>query len=127
MYRRVKLRDPRWQKRRLEIYNRDNFACTKCGDTKTTLAVHHLYYVGNPWDAPDNALKTVCEDCHFIIEDIKNFNIPIKKFTYETGHVQVFAPYGDYITIYEREVGGVISGKVIFPKSRLKDLNDLIL
>lgn len=61
-----KLKDPRWQKRRLEIFNRDKFACRKCGDEKTTLAVHHLYYERGkePWDYPADALVTLCEPCH---------------------------------------------------------------
>lgn len=60
------LRDPRWQKRRLEIFHRDNFTCADCDDSKKTLHVHHLYYVKDraPWDYPDWALETLCEDCH---------------------------------------------------------------
>jgi hypothetical protein len=68
-----KLKSPKWQKRRLEIMNRDNFTCKKCGDTETQLHVHHLEYVnGNdPWDYEDNQLVTLCEDCHTIVEQIK--------------------------------------------------------
>lgn len=60
------LKDPRWQKRRLEILSRDEWACQWCGDTSSTLHVHHLYYTrgAEPWDYPDTALLTVCEDCH---------------------------------------------------------------
>jgi hypothetical protein len=68
----VKLKDPRWQKKRLEIFNRDNFTCRICGDTETTLAVHHLKYQGEPWDAPNEKLITVCEDCHIEIEELKS-------------------------------------------------------
>lgn len=59
-----KLKDPRWQKKRLEILNRDEFACRFCYDTKSTLHVHHLQYSGEPWEAKSEHLITLCEDCH---------------------------------------------------------------
>lgn len=60
-----KLKDPRWQRKRLEILGRDNFTCFDCGDSKSTLHVHHEMYFGkNPWETPDECLTTVCEDCH---------------------------------------------------------------
>mgnify|MGYP000949982809 CR=1 len=61
-----KLKDPRWQKRRLEIMNRDDFTCRKCGDKTKTLNVHHLSYIKgrDPWDYRDDILVTLCEDCH---------------------------------------------------------------
>lgn len=59
-----KLKDPRWQKKRLEIMQRDEFACKNCGDTETTLYVHHQIYKSNPWDSPDEDLVTLCESCH---------------------------------------------------------------
>lgn len=71
-----KLRDPRWQKKRLEILQRDNFTCTLCGDTSTPLNIHHLKYEGNPWEVSSEFLKTVCEDCHRLIEDRKRGNLP---------------------------------------------------
>lgn len=61
-----KLKDPRWEKKRLQILNRDKFTCIHCGDTENTLHVHHKSYHDNPWDAPDHELKTLCEDCHSI-------------------------------------------------------------
>lgn len=63
-----KLKDPRWQKKRLEVFNRDGFACCKCNDTETTLHVHHLKYTGyDPWDAPIDDLEALCEDCHNVV------------------------------------------------------------
>jgi hypothetical protein len=59
-----KLKDPRWQRRRLEVFNRDNFTCLCCGAMDKTLCVHHLFYCGNPWDAPIEHLETLCEPCH---------------------------------------------------------------
>lgn len=59
-----KLLDPRWQRRRLEILQRDNWQCQICHNEEATLNVHHRWYVGEPWEAPDAALVTLCEDCH---------------------------------------------------------------
>ena len=62
----AKLRDPRWQRRRLEILQRDEFECRLCCDDASTLHVHHLRYEkgADPWDAPDSSLLTACESCH---------------------------------------------------------------
>ncbi len=59
-----KLKDPRWQKKRLEIMQRDGFKCTCCGDSTSTLNVNHLRYSGDPWEAEDKYLETLCECCH---------------------------------------------------------------
>jgi hypothetical protein len=61
-----KLRDPRWQKKRLKIFKRDQFICQSCYDSESTLVVHHLIYDKNkdPWDYKDEYLITLCEDCH---------------------------------------------------------------
>lgn len=67
-----KLKHPKWQKKRLEILERDSFTCSYCGDTETTLHVHHLEYKGkNPWDTPSDSLVCACEDCHEFLEGIK--------------------------------------------------------
>jgi hypothetical protein len=59
-----KLKDPRWQKKRLEIMQRDNFTCQICGDKESTLHVHHYDYMGDPWEIENRCLKTLCENCH---------------------------------------------------------------
>lgn len=61
-----KLKDPRWQKKRLEILDRDKFTCRSCHDTTKTLHVHHLDYEKglDPWDYPNRYLITLCEQCH---------------------------------------------------------------
>lgn len=66
-----KLKDPRWQKKRLEVMERDQFMCRKCRARDKTLNVHHLAYKKgkNPWEYEDDLLLTVCEDCHAQIED----------------------------------------------------------
>lgn len=76
-----KLKDPKWQKKRLEIFNRDSFTCTLCGDKESTLAVHHKEYAksGNPWDVDNSKLITVCEQCHQEIETALQYKIDIIK------------------------------------------------
>lgn len=61
-----KLKDPRWQRKRLEILERDNWACQVCGNTEKTLHVHHTHYIKqiDPWDHPEHLLITLCEKCH---------------------------------------------------------------
>lgn len=58
------LQDPRWQRKRLEIMNRDNFTCQACNDTTEILNVHHLRYFGKPWEVDDKYLITLCKKCH---------------------------------------------------------------
>lgn len=60
------LRHPKWQKKRLEILDRDNFVCQICGDTETTIHVHHRYYKNGkkPWEYDNRALVALCENCH---------------------------------------------------------------
>lgn len=59
-----KLKDPRWQKRRLHILEQRGWKCERCRDDKTTLHVHHKKYRGEPWDALDHDLEVLCEPCH---------------------------------------------------------------
>lgn len=61
-----KLKDPRWQKKRLEILERDEWNCQICHDSESTLVVHHRRYLPGvePWDYTDALLVTLCEDCH---------------------------------------------------------------
>lgn len=60
-----KLRDPRWQKMRLKVLNRDKWTCQCCKSKEKTLNVHHTLYCGtNPWETPMENLRTLCEECH---------------------------------------------------------------
>jgi len=60
------LKDPRWQKRRLQVMERDEWACQVCGDSESTLNVHHKHYFKGraPWEYEDSELITLCESCH---------------------------------------------------------------
>lgn len=65
-----KLRDPRWQKKRLDIFNRDGWVCQSCDrnclDLRLTAHIHHILYLPDcePWEYDDKYLATYCEFCH---------------------------------------------------------------
>lgn len=66
------LRDPRWQKRRLEILERDGWSCRYCDAKDKPLHVHHKRYERGkaPWEHSDLYLETLCEDCHAAQSDL---------------------------------------------------------
>jgi hypothetical protein len=68
-----KLRDPRWQKKRLEVFERDEWTCQDCTAINQPLHIHHKYYEygKDPWDYPLDALVTLCDSCH---KTISTFN-----------------------------------------------------
>lgn len=93
-----KLLDPRWQKKRLQILERDMWSCRLCGDSISTLHVHHKKYKGDPWDVNNDDLITYCKYCHSIIEFYKGRNIdPVKILRSYNGSIcQFHITYWDY-------------------------------
>lgn len=74
--------DPRWQKLRLEILDRDKFTCQRCLSTDKTLHVHHQYYLNDgrlPWEYHSSLLITLCADCHKDEELMKGYDDYIVK------------------------------------------------
>ena len=61
-----KLAHPDWQKKRLEVMQRDKFRCQHCISNEKELHVHHLYYLPNtePHNYPLDAFMTLCYECH---------------------------------------------------------------
>lgn len=61
-----KLKDPRWQRKRLEILERDKWRCQSCYDSKSTLHIHHKHYEKgkDPWEYSKEDLITLCGFCH---------------------------------------------------------------
>jgi len=112
-----KLKDPRWQKKRLEILQRDMWTCQYCYDNESMLVVHHTLYIADtePWDYPDSYLITLCEECHtkereerpeeekrlleifrllFSVDDIKGLASCLEEFTLLHAHDVVASVYG---------------------------------
>jgi hypothetical protein len=62
------LRDPRWQKKRLEVLEAAEWRCqdSQCNRDDLTLEVHHLYYIRGqkPWEYPPDAFLALCSGCH---------------------------------------------------------------
>lgn len=63
---RDKLKDPRWQRVRLNVWDRAGDCCESCGNSRKQLDVHHFYYERglDPWDYPLESLALLCQDCH---------------------------------------------------------------
>lgn len=57
---------PNWQKKRLEILQRDGFRCQHCEDLDSPLHVHHTYYEYGKeiWEYDNDSMITLCESCH---------------------------------------------------------------
>ena len=59
------LRDPRWQRKRLEVLSAAAWRCGRCQNSRRTLHVHHRKY--RPvavWEYESAELEVLCEPCH---------------------------------------------------------------
>lgn len=75
-----KLKDPRWQKRRLELLEAAKWQCEDCRSKTNTLHVHHGCYIRatDPWDYPDDVMHVLCESCHDMTQGwLENLHVQI--------------------------------------------------
>jgi 5-methylcytosine-specific restriction endonuclease McrA len=103
-----KLKDPRWQSRRFEIFNRDDFECRRCYSANDILNVHHLrYFTGlEPGEYSDKDLTTLCQPCH---EAVYRLDLPEEEInnpwiTYERMKKKIpvdLSPYGYEGVVFE--------------------------
>jgi len=126
-----KLQDPRWQKKRLKILERDNWTCQKCRDKEASLHVHHLKYHKEPWEASDDDLITLCKHCHFIIENSKDHyeNISITHIRFDDGskdlYVHLKCGFPEYLILYS--YSKISNGYVtVIPNEDLNKLKEII-
>lgn len=102
-----KLRDPRWQKMRLQIMERDDFSCCGCGSRFKTLNVHHTHYLKRkmPWEYPADSLVTLCEDCHAEIESL----LPnLLKMIRTPAHALMLWRVAQTATVDEKNMGMIV-------------------
>jgi len=61
-----KYHDPRWQKFRLKRLEQSKWSCDHCGDSKTKLNIHHVFYITgrDPWDYLPQSTIVLCDQCH---------------------------------------------------------------
>ena len=72
-YRSVFLRSPEWAVLRQSRLQIDDFTCLGCGVRSDHNDVHHIYYPKDWNRAETRDLRTLCRDCHNLIEA---FSIP---------------------------------------------------
>jgi hypothetical protein len=99
-----KLRNPKWQRKRLEVMQRDNFTCCLCGDSETELQVHHKSYEygKEPHDYPLDNFQTLCKYCHDTVECFKKTGwrvLSVKKVS-ETGLVVLVEKDGERLVSF---------------------------
>lgn len=60
------LKNPLWQKKRLENLKLANWECINCGNKDDQLQVHHKQYIKgrNPWEYENEQLEVLCNKCH---------------------------------------------------------------
>lgn len=61
-----KLKDPRWQRKRLECFQAADWKCERCHSGTKPLNSHHRQYRAGlePWEYDLGELVCLCEDCH---------------------------------------------------------------
>ena len=81
------LKTNEWRNKREKILYRDGYKCRWCG-SMFDLNVHHKYYSAypngvlvKPWDYPDDALITLCKDCHKKAHQNKKIKTYHRKYT----------------------------------------------
>lgn len=71
-----KLKDARWQKKRLELFNGASWTCEECSRQMPAdgLQVHHVLYLPgvDPWDYPSYLLRVLCECDHQKRQAVEN-------------------------------------------------------
>jgi hypothetical protein len=127
-----KLKDPRWQKKRLEILDRDEWCCRQCYDSESPLAVHHLRYIPGkePWDYLPEQLITLCESCHsteyeMMSDAISNLIEQIKDKGFLSFAVQELASaFNGLILPYPQEITAAIIEHALRTKEVFEMMSD---
>lgn len=80
------LLEPEWIAKKKSILKRDNYQCQHCTQYDTEMHVHHMYYIDDaaPWEYPDDALITLCANCHKTEEEEKK--LAAERCAYAAAH-----------------------------------------
>lgn len=96
-----KLLDGRWQKKRLQILERDGFMCTIC-QRQHNVQIHHNWYLKDyePWDYDDNQLVTLCNEHH---DEVTTLQDGLKKLLARSGPAQQRQVYDFLMGLQKQE------------------------
>lgn len=131
------LKSPKWQKKRLEILERDSFTCQLCSDTETELHIHHKSYEKGKkaWEYEDGNFQTLCKHCHKVVESFKDYKLtPVISSKYFVEDFNRFVistifnskEYGLVLAInYYQEKTGEFLLVTMIEKTPFKDINKL--
>lgn len=101
------LRDPRWQRKRLEVFKAACFECQSCGEKEKELHAHHTIYRkgNNPWEYENSEILCICCDCHDLINN--------QKLAFDecfSSYMQIVAGdasiYGEFIELMHKHARG---------------------
>lgn len=61
-----KLKDQRWENKRIEILNKRGCFCEICGGNDSILDIHHRFYIRGrePWEYDNDVFQILCRNCH---------------------------------------------------------------
>lgn len=76
------LQNKKWLTKRDKILALSKYKCSNC-KLKTSLEVHHLYYIEDhkAWEYPNNALVVLCRHCHQAWHDTHDIEVRSKKWS----------------------------------------------
>lgn len=77
------LKDPRWQRKRLELFKSNGWRCERCGSEEDSLHAHHGSYLKGfkPWEYPNKMYHCLCDNCHeFATSEMDHLNRLIGQF-----------------------------------------------
>lgn len=112
------LKHPKWQRKRLEILERDDFTCQVCGDEETQLNVHHKSYSKTVYEVDNSQLITLCKHCHSIthkINDISSYKV--EKSINETLKLTIYLLMGEdaFVSFLIDDISGEVTSNGVFP------------
>lgn len=115
------LLDPRWQKKRLKILQRDKWMCSFCYDDTSTLHVHHKKYGPVPWEVDNKDLITVCHYCHSLIEIEKPDEVIAISQSGEWYTAISFTNKNSYAVVYYKKIKDGIKRYLSIDESSFND------
>jgi hypothetical protein len=136
------LKNPQWQKRRLERLQDANWTCAMCGNKEKQLHVHHKRYVKGrmAWEYADIELSVLCNSCHdkthAMLDVISDILVHVNLeafFANLVGHYAVYGGIGPNTISFAKDVSeaaflkGFVKNLTSIDSKEINDLIDKFL